>query len=235
MANFIDLTGQRFGRLTVIERSFSKPKGKTWFKCRCDCGNVVNVWSVYLRNGTTKSCGCLNRELASTRLKAQKLEAGCDGRSETRLYKVWRGMISRCSNPNTHYYEGYGGRGIIVCTEWAESFEAFREWALSHGYADNLTIDRIDNNGNYSPENCRWVTMKVQANNMRSTHLITYRGKTLSVSQWASELKISRATIVSRLRNGWSDALALSTPVDKRYSVKRKAARVQNPDDNKIS
>lgn len=165
MGKLIDLTGQRFGRLTVIEKSPSRRGDKTWWSCKCDCGSTLEVWSVYLRNGTTKSCGCLNREMCSARLKAYRKRNGADGRSKTRLHSIWAGMKERCLSPGSHAYALYGGRGITVCDEWRNSFEAFRDWALTHGYSEDLSIDRIDVDGDYCPENCRWADAITQSNN----------------------------------------------------------------------
>lgn len=160
MAKAIDLTGQKFGRLTVLERTENKGIQVCW-KCQCDCENITTTTSYHLRHGHTQSCGCLQKERT---VKAHKTH----GKLQTRLHGIWTGMKARCFNPNRKMYQYYGGRGIKVCDEWKDSFQAFYDWAMSNGYEDHLTIDRIDNDGNYCPENCRWVSVQTQNCNKRS-------------------------------------------------------------------
>ena len=167
--NFIDLTGQRFGRLVVVSRAESKGNMTRW-NCVCDCGNETVVYSNNLRRGYTQSCGCYRHEFELERLSKKKTHGESHGKNKTRLYGIWSGMITRCFNEKSKRYEDYGGRGITVCDEWLNSFEAFRDWALSHGYSDELTIDRIDVNGNYCPENCKWATMAEQNKNKRAVN-----------------------------------------------------------------
>ncbi|QQE75199.1 hypothetical protein [Brevibacillus composti] len=163
----IDLTNQRIGRLTVLSRSGNIGKHPAWL-CKCDCGKTTTVRGDHLRNNLIRSCGCLEEE---NRKNGANTKHG--GRN-SRLYEIWSGMLKRCNNPNSHSYENYGGRGIKVCDDWLD-FSKFRDWALKHGYSDSLSIDRINNDGNYEPSNCRWTDAKTQANNRRK------RRKSLSV------------------------------------------------------
>lgn len=165
--NYRDLTGEKFNRLTVLHREGSHGSRACW-KCRCDCGNEVIVETADLKSGNTKSCGCFRKEIIAER-SLKHGEAG------NRLYHVWVGIKKRCYDSNSTSYEYYGGRGIRVCDEWRHDYESFRDWAIKNGYNNNATrgectIDRIKVNENYSPQNCRWVSMKEQAMNKRCSH-----------------------------------------------------------------
>ncbi len=187
-----DLTGQRFGRLIVIsvDSKTSKHHGTYWI-CRCDCGTEKSVSSTALKQGYTKSCGCLRREsLQNSRHK------------NLRLYQVWQDMKQRCSNPNNKYYHRYGGRGIKVCPEWANEYESFYLWAISHKYKKGLQIDRIDNDGDYEPDNCRWVTPQENTNNRSISRKITFDGETHSINEWAKITGISIGKIRYRYESG---------------------------------
>lgn len=160
MPKALDLTGQRFGRLVVLTRAENNRYGKRCWLCRCDCGAEKVVREYYLTHDKTLSCGCVQREGAAKR-------ATRHGRSRSRIYKIWCGIVQRCENPNNSGYANYGGRGVEICQEWRKSPNAFCEWALANGYGDNLSIDRIDVNGNYCPENCRWADKTTQNRNQR--------------------------------------------------------------------
>lgn len=205
----IDLTGNRYGHLTVIKENGRIGKNILWL-CRCDCGNEINVIPYNLKNGHTQSCGCIR---GSNRITHHK--------SKSRLYRIWRhiNIKSRCLNENVPHYKYYGGRGISLCEEWTNSFEKFCEWANANGYQDNLSIDRIDVNGNYEPSNCRWTNAKNQANNKTNNRLIEYNGEPHTLSEWSDILGINHLTISKRIDDyGWSIKRAFETPVRDRIS-----------------
>lgn len=203
-----DLTGQRFGRWTVLELAERRRSGKTmtlYWKCRCDCGTVKIIRGGNLKTGNTKSCGCINAERNFTNYIVH-------GQKGTRLYRIWNGIKNRCTNANDESYKRYGARGISICDEWANDFMAFHDWAIENGYSDNLSIDRIDNNGNYEPSNCRWADNKTQCRNRSSNHLVTYSGKTQTIAEWESELGFKKDILTTRLSHGWSVEKAIETP-----------------------
>ena len=191
-----NLIGQRFGRLTVIEECGRKRGGVLWL-CKCDCGNETKVMSATLINGKTTSCGCYNRDVITKHNK-----------SRSKLYHTYQCMVDRCTNPNSKEWERYGGRGITVCDEWLNDKSEFFDWALTHGYEEaergRFTLDRIDNDGNYSPENCRWVDMKKQARNRRNNAVLEYKGEKHCLSEWAELLHENYSKLHSRYRRKWS-------------------------------
>lgn len=208
MADFIDITGQKYGKLLVIER-VNRPKhiktNGAWWLCKCDCGNETTVLTSRLNIGKTKSCGCWHTE----RIKKH-------GKSYTRIYKVWTGIKDRTNPNNIGCRNNYRKLGVDMCEEWRNSFETFYEWSMANGYKDNLTIDRINNDGNYEPSNCRWATATQQAKNRSTNVLLTYNGETYTMSEWADQQKIPRDTLRKRITCGWSIEKALTTPVKKR-------------------
>ena len=212
---FQDLTGQRFGRLIVVKRAENTKSGDARWMCKCDCGNETIVKAKNLKSGGTKSCGCLQKEIAR---ETCKVHSATHRMSKTTIYNDWNSMKQRCYNPNSEKYHRYGERGIIVCDRWRDSFEAFYEDVskLPHFGEQGYTLNRIDNDGNYEPNNVEWATPKEQANNRQSNHLLTFNDKTQTIVQWAYETGIKSATIARRLKKGWSVEKALTTPTRKR-------------------
>lgn len=212
MGEFIDLTGKRFGRLVAISLAVTEKKGSYWL-CRCDCGNMAVVRRGNLVSGNTKSCGCLGEEIRQTNIKRAADKAATHRYSnKERLYTIWARMRQRCRNPRYNRASSYYKKGVTVCEEWTD-YLAFREWAYSNGYRDGLSIDRIDNDGNYCPENCRWATSKEQANNRSSNHRVAFNEEILTIREWAARLGIAESTLSSRLSRGWDVERALTTPV----------------------
>lgn len=212
MGRFIDLTGQRFGHLVAIRPEGRSDDGKVLWICRCDCGNTATVRSSLLNSGHTKSCGCMKSEKLGEFNRETKTT---HHETKTRLYREWRGMRRRCSAASGEKHENYVKRGIAVCTEWTNSFEAFRDWALANGYRDDLTLDRIDNDGNYCPQNCRWVTMEVQNNNRRINRYIKHNNETRTIAQWAKLAGLHVDTLRDRLERGWNFERAITTETRK--------------------
>ena len=198
-----DLTGKRIGRLTVRGPSPRKVWGKNLWICDCDCGNTVeHETGVLNQKNPPQSCGCLQREAAS-KVGKRTIQDLIDknkplSKDIKRIHTIWSNMKQRCENPNNRAYSYYGGRGISVCDEWHD-VKIFEEWALQNGYEANLTIDRINTNGNYEPDNCRWITQKAQSNNTRKNKMITYKGKTQSLSDWCTELGLDYFRTKARL------------------------------------
>lgn len=195
----IDLTGKKFGKLTVIEFEFVKNKRRYW-KCKCDCGNIKIVQLPHLTSGHTQSCGCLHKEKVKQLLTKH-------GKYYSRLYSIWINIKDRCYNHKSLAYKHYGGRGINVCNEWLnkeEGFINFYNWAMENGYQDNLTIERINVNSDYNPFNCKWITKSEQQQNKRNNVFITYKNKTLNIAQWSKELKIPYYNLQRRLKQGMS-------------------------------
>lgn len=205
----LNLTGKRFGKLVAIKTAGKTKNGAYLWKCKCDCGNEIIANVGNMKNGHTKSCGCLRVDRCKTNFTKHGLE-------HTRLYGIWSDMRLRCYDEKNIAYHRYGGRGITICDEWKNDVKAFYDWATANGYKDSLTIDRIDNDGNYCPENCRWATVKEQASNRRSNILVTHNGKTQTMKEWANEVGIPYKVVWARVQKlGWSAERALTDPVKK--------------------
>lgn len=190
----IDITDQKFGRWTVIEKAERLPNASFLWKCKCECGTERLVEGSRLRSGSSKSCGCLNVE--------SHTKHHCSSRNLTRLYRIWLNMRRRCNNPKGDIHKRYFYRGIKVCEEW-NSFENFQRWAYSAGYNDELTIDRIDNDGNYEPSNCKWASYHDQFRNTSQNIYLTYNGRTQIMKDWANEFGVKYETFLSRFHKGW--------------------------------
>lgn len=193
------MIGQKFGRLTVLEELPERKHNTRVYRCKCDCGNIIDVRKDMLKNGNTKSCGCLQREAASVVGKNKRTH----GKSKTRLYSIYHHIINRCYNKNTRNYQNWGGRGIKICDAWLNDFMNFYSWAINNGYHEGLSIDRINVDGNYEPDNCRWATSKEQGNNRRTSIFLTYNGKTQTLKQWSEELGCKYGTMNVRYHEGW--------------------------------
>ena len=208
-----NLVGRRFGMLTVVDDAGNDARGNSMWLCRCDCGNTKTVRGSKLMDGQVKSCGCTQHIFTEERranISKSKITHGLSG---TRLYYVYDNMLKRCYDAKSDRYQNYGARGITVCDEWLKDRRSFFEWAISSGYAEGLTIDRIDVNGNYCPDNCRWATAKEQANNRTSNHTLTYRGETHSIAEWAERFNIPTNALYKRISGCWDVEAALTTPV----------------------
>ncbi len=203
----------RYGRLTVLGVAENIGRRRA-FHCLCDCGKSLIVIVDSLRTGNTKSCGCLKLKDSLSRPKKEKKPnpvVKTHGLSRSKMYLHWLDIKERCYQPSSSQYARYGGRGITMCDRWKHSFEAFL--ADMGERPDNLSIDRIDNDGPYSPENCRWATTKQQANNRRSNRRLAFGGVSLTVSEWADVLCIDKNVLYLRLRNSWSVEETLTIPV----------------------
>jgi len=212
MSKFIDLTGKRFGRLVIIQRVDNNKWRNIRWLCLCDCGNKKIVRIDHLKSGATKSCGCLRIEATKNRNVKNAKHGHTRGGKPSLTYASWKSINERCANPNNRYYDCYGGRGIKVCERWMK-FENFLEDMGE--VPERYQIDRIDNNENYCKENCRWATPKQNSRNKRNNRLITHKGKTRCLAEWAEEFSINYRTLQWRLYHDWSIAKALTTPVKK--------------------
>lgn len=213
----LDLTGRRFGRWKVLQRAddYIDSTGRVYHRWLCECSCEKHTKKVVLAKnllrGSSQSCGCLVVDVVSEMFATHR-------KTNTRLYGIWSNMKKRCTNKNDPAYRNYGGRGISVCDEW-NNYERFEEWAMSHGYSDLLTIDRIDNSKGYSPDNCRWATYKEQANNTRSNVHVVINGVDHTVAEWSDITGVPTYEIYFRMHHGWDGERAVMTPLQKRNKI----------------
>jgi len=211
MGKFIDLTGKKFGRWTVLKRAENKGNYIRW-KCLCDCGAIRIVNGNSLKRGISKSCGCISSEITAERNRKH-------GMSKTPEYRVWTHMTQRCTNKTDGSYKNYGARGIKVCDRWLHSFENFYA-DMGKRPTEKHSIERKNNNGDYEPDNCKWATKKEQCNNRRSSHMLTLNGETKTMSQWSDITGISIGTLWARIEGlGWSVEKALTVPLEKKQTI----------------
>lgn len=199
MGRFVDLTGKKFGKLTVLKRGPNTRTGKVAWECLCECGKHTVVDSCSLVTGNTQSCGCLRNDLIKQKMK----EKGYTSTERRALKDVWHMMLKRCEDPRCNSYHNYGARGIKVCEEW-HSQAVFRDWAIHNGYQKGLDIDRIDNNGNYEPQNCHWVTREENMKNTRKTIFLEYQGQVLPIVDIAKLIGVTKGCLYQRLTAGVS-------------------------------
>lgn len=197
----IDMLGLKFGRFTVISESERGNKGVIRWLCKCECGKEKVVVGYALRSGKSLSCGCYRDSISYSH-----------GMFKTKMYTKWALMKNRCTNKNYTSYHNYGGRGITVCDEWMKSFHNFKNWSLKNGYSDDLQLDRRDNEKGYSPDNCRYVTVKQNGNNKRNTVLIEIDGITKPITEWAENSGVVRETIYGRLKRGITGKELITPP-----------------------
>lgn len=207
-----NLVGMKFGMLSVISRAEDNigndGKNVIMWNCVCECGNKTIVDGRSLKKGHTKSCGCLQGEHHNDSSHIL---------GKTRLYRIWTNMKQRCYNPNNSNFKNYGAKGVTICEEWKNSYTKFKEWATNNGYNDTLTVDRINVNDNYYPENCRWISLREQENNKSVNHFITFNGETLTLAEWNRKLGFKRGVLEYRLKKGWDIEKAITTPLMNRH------------------
>lgn len=210
--NYEDISGKKFNKLTALEYAGQGNRRRTYWICQCECGNKVRVQTVHLKSGHTKSCGCVMKDNQKNIGKLNYV----NGLSQTRIGRIYCNMINRCRNKKIPMYKYYGARGIKFCNEWhplKNGFKNFCDWAFANGYSEELTLDRIDVNGNYEPSNCRWVDKITQANNKRDTQRFTYKGENLTISEISRKYNIKYFPLRSRIKIlGWDINKAIETP-----------------------
>ena len=198
MGTVKDMTGYQFNGCEVLRKNGTSKDNRAKWMCKCRCGKRFEAIGKSIRNGHTKSCGCYRKEITHNRGKNNKTH----GDTKTRLYNIYRGMKERCLNKNYESYHRYGGRGIEICDGWKNDFVAFKKWALDNGYTENLTIDRINNDGNYEPNNCRWVDRKTQTRNRSITKRTMFRGELVTLGEISEITGLSYYMVHYRYKNG---------------------------------
>ena len=204
-----NMIGKVYGNLTVLEYCGTDKYHNKLYKCKCVCGNETITQGYGLRTNHVKSCGCLKKSVAKQNFTTHGLR-------NHPLYITWVNMRKRCNDSNATGYENYGGRGIKICDEWNNDFEIFYNWAIKNGYKKGLTIDRINNNGNYEPNNCRFVDYYIQGSNKRNNHFITINGETKTLFQWSRLYNIDPSLILCRIKRGWTEQDAITKPIKRR-------------------
>lgn len=196
--------GKKHNKLTVLERFKKGKNNSNYFRCLCDCGRIAEIRANHLFNSNQETCGRHHKKYENSK-------------QGYLIYSVWNRMKRRCYNPKGHKYYSYGARGIKVCDEWKNDYDTFYKWAIENGYQDGLWIERIDNDGNYCPENCKWATRKEQMRNTRRNNFVDYNGETKTLAEWCEELKLYYRTVNGRLHRGWSIERAFETPTNKPF------------------
>ena len=193
---------KKYGKLTILgieyQKKYSNGTIIDFVKCKCECGNIKIINFNNIKRGLVKSCGCITKTV--------------NGMSKTRIYQIYRHLINRCYREKDISYKNYGNKGIIVCDEWKNDFMSFYNWSMANGYANDLTIDRIDVNGNYEPSNCRWVNMAVQQNNRSNNRILEYKGQKKTITEWARYCGLSYRNLYYRLNNGYTIEEAIEQP-----------------------
>lgn len=197
-----NLIGKKFNKLLVIEKCKERNGKKVMWKCVCDCGNIVSVQTYHLTNNKIKSCGCFSRKYINNEISKS-------------IYTIWSCMKNRCYSPQHQNYKIYNGKGITICDEWKNDFMSFYYWAINNGYQKGLSIDRIDNKGNYCPQNCRWTTKEQQMRNKTNNKMIKYKNQIKCLAEWCDILNLKYETIQSRFNRGWSIEKTFETPIRK--------------------
>lgn len=218
--NSTEWLGKKFGRLTIISFEHSKPPYRGWiWVCKCECGNIKKLIPGDVKSGKVMSCGCLHDEMCANRATKFKHLI----KDNKRLYSIYNGVKKRCYNKSEPRYKDYGARGIKMCDEWLESFDDFAEWSLINGYSDKMTLERVNVNGNYCPENCKWITLQEQAFNKRTTIWVNYKGEHIQLKKLCKRESVSYDTVHNRIYSlGWSVDKAIETPSQQENSLMSK-------------